>query len=406
MVDALHADFPGGAQDGLLPKHFLESPTFTGIGGCIIKAGRDDQRFWGLVLPTKGTASDPACVVRTYWLNAGPEFKDDLETQVGPFLNSHHFGRAYWYDPMEKTRSDFPGTTVAEIGGYTYAAPSKNQALTAQALQSKVWGVHDQAYLYPHDIYHPDSGLATRLVVTHNGTVVGFLFGFYGRGKQWMGKAGEEDPDVLWLESQLMGVDPEHRRMGIAKSLKLIQRRLAIEQGLDLVHWTVDPLQAGNAYLNFNTLGGLAATFYPDYYSFNNELNQVPASRIGLSWFVNSQRAIGCANGQPLKPDYAALSQDSGTEVIMTSPDHATIDGIRRWSPTGETILIEIPANWNAVQKNQLDNARQWRQITDAVFAKTLGIRDDQYALTGVVTREEDGQPFLVAQRSAAKFAV
>ena len=58
----------------------------------------------------------------------------------------------------------------------------------------------DPSFLYPYDLYHPDAGLATRLVAVDDTEVIGFLFGFYGNGKQWYGsKRGFQRGQ--WIES-------------------------------------------------------------------------------------------------------------------------------------------------------------------------------------------------------------
>src|SRR4029078_10649166 len=58
--------------------------------------------------------------------------------------------------------------------------------------------------------------------------------------------------------SHMLGVDESHRRTGLGHKLKLSQRERTISQGLDLIEWTFDPLQAPNAHLNFARLGVVA----------------------------------------------------------------------------------------------------------------------------------------------------
>ena len=57
--------------------------------------------------------------------------------------------------------------------------------------------------------------------------------------------------------SHMAGVLPEFRG-GLGYRLKLAQRERALAQGLDLIEWTFDPLQAMNAHFNFAKLGGVA----------------------------------------------------------------------------------------------------------------------------------------------------
>ena len=77
---------------------------------------------------------------------------------------------------------------------------------------------------------------------------------------------------------------------GLATALKSAQAELARQAGIDVVNWTADPLQWPNAVLNFGRLRAVAFEFLPDYYAFRNELNRVAASRVALTWLVDSPR--------------------------------------------------------------------------------------------------------------------
>jgi predicted GNAT superfamily acetyltransferase len=92
------------------------------------------------------------------------------------------------------------------------------------------------------------------------------------------------------IESQTLGVLSDYRGLRIANLLKKRQAELAWREGVGVVSWTADPLQAPNAALNFGLLKAVAFEFAPDLYPFRNELNRVHASRFGLTWLVGSKR--------------------------------------------------------------------------------------------------------------------
>lgn len=54
-----------------------------------------------------------------------------------------------------------------------------------------------------------------------------------------------------------MGILPQYRGKRIGFWLKLMQAKQAREDGIDIIHWTVDPLQFANAMLNFGLLRGI-----------------------------------------------------------------------------------------------------------------------------------------------------
>ena len=66
---------------------------------------------------------------------------------------------------------------------------------------------------------------------------MGFVVGFVG----WMGNGRFKHA------SHMMGIHPEFQGQGIGTQLKLAQRQIVQQQGLDLITWTYDPLEVGNA---------------------------------------------------------------------------------------------------------------------------------------------------------------
>ena len=68
------------------------------------------------------------------------------------------------------------------------------------------------------------------------------------------------------LYSQLTGVLPEAQGGGIGRRIKQWQRTWAREQGLPLVAWAFDPLQAMNAHYNLVALGAVATHYHANFY--------------------------------------------------------------------------------------------------------------------------------------------
>ncbi|MCX6794253.1 MAG: hypothetical protein NTY06_04095 [Candidatus Gottesmanbacteria bacterium] len=402
LIDKLCRYYPEGGSSGVLPPHFLKS-TFPKIGGKIAHLSEGGADFWGLILPG-ADQEGPTWTLRAHWRGADEAFRNRVEMGLTMQLYDLGYGSGTWYNVDQQRDNDFTGQHIKDYGIYRMGTPNRAQALEAQDLQQQVWKVTDSAYLYPFDLYRPDSGLPTRLVATVNSKVVGFLFGFHARGHQW---TGQDEMNYPWIESQLMGVQEDHRRQGLGKQLKFLQRELILQEHTSLIHWTFDPLQAGNAFLNLNELGGIIVHFYPNYYPFQNELNRVPASRIGVSWFLRSDRVITAASGKLHPPNYALLRNSIDTSVIIpvdTSSQTPIAFDAEEWMPKGKTILIQIPNHWTEMQNQNESLAAVWRKTTDAIFAKILGTEDDKYALTGITTDLEKETVFLVAQRSSRDF--
>lgn len=402
-IAELYENFPGGGLEGVLPPHFIEA-TFPKIGGRIFQLNNGVSNDWGLIMPThRSLDQDHDWTLRMLWKSVPPQEQQVKLDKMRRYFSDSNLGDVIVYDVFQKRQEPFSGQVFRhDSDGTTLATPDSEQAKEAQELQRLIWNVADPAFLYPFDLYRSDSGLATRLVAVDTSKVVGFLFGFYGKGLQWFGTQ-EGFREGYWVESQLMGIKSTHRRTGIAKQLKLLQREMSMSEGIDIIHWTVDPLQAGNAFLNFNTLGGVAAQHYEDYYPFRNALNLVKASRIGVSWALRSPRVSACAEGDVLSFDYERLIGDSNVEVI--EPLKLSFDPAK-WTPMGDQILLEIPLDWNSVQKNDLETAKVWRDKTDTILKTILGKNAVCYVISGVVKNTDQERVFLVIEKATSKLGI
>ena len=121
-----------------------------------------------------------------------------------------------------------------------------------------------------------------------------------------------------------MGVDPAQRGRGLATALKSAQAEFARQAGIDIVNWTADPLQWPNAVLNFGRLRAVAFEFLPDYYAFRNDLNRVAASRVALTWLVDSPRV---RRGLAGRGDEAVASLASlGARRVNAGPEWESVD--------------------------------------------------------------------------------
>lgn len=106
--------------------------------------------------------------------------------------------------------------------------------------------------------------------------VVGFAVGWGGfvRGR----------PRIL---SDMLGVRPGFRGGGLGAELKKLQAAVALAAGFVEMVWTVDPLRAANARLNFEKLGAHAGRYEIDRYGsgFAADLyGRMPTDRLHVTW--------------------------------------------------------------------------------------------------------------------------
>ena len=123
--------------------------------------------------------------------------------------------------------------------------------------------------------------------------LIGFVLGWAG-----------VDEGGLHVHSHMLAAIPDRRHAGVGEALKLAQRAQALEQGIDLVRWTFDPLVARNAWLNLGKLGVVidrfARTFYGD---MQDAINQGERSdRVTVAWHLRRDPgayAVTACAGRP-----------------------------------------------------------------------------------------------------------
>jgi predicted GNAT superfamily acetyltransferase len=384
-VASLRLSLGAPANPMLFPLHFLQV-TLPRIGGHIVLAQRVGRLgAAGFLFPGAWQAGERTYTLRWHRLDEADEADwPEVAAMLEPLVGS---ARVVLHDPsapqLYHATSGMPSPAGLSIGH-----PDEQEAWSIRQLQQAIWQ-SDPDDLYPIDIHGTSFGAAHSLVARSDGAMAGFLFGFYAFAgpvvpQAWRVRTG------FRLESQLLGVVPERRGQGIAAALKAAQAHCTRELGIDLVHWTFDPLQFANALLNLGRLRAVAYTFYPRLYRFRNVLNRVDASRLAVTWLVHSGRV------------QAALADNAPAEVLDLSVDRSIVPvnygyDNPRFDVDAATIALEIPAQWTALQAAALDEARAWRHTTDSLLSRYLGHTQGRYMVTGV---GQDGpRCYLIAER-------
>lgn len=389
-VEGIRADLGAPNNPALFPAHFLKS-TFPEIGGRLIEFF-DGQLVtgYGFLFPRAIESGRQVFTLRLHRVpGADFVFAADAELLASALLPD---ASIVVFDPLSEL--DMPGVTLVP-GDVEIGRPNADEADALRTLQGKIWGSNGDL-LYPSDIHASGFGAGASLIARWEDHVAGFLFGFvrFGGAPLPDGWAGSFRTD-LRLESQVLGSDPDIRGRGVGSRLKRAQAELARQLNIDIVSWTVDPLQMPNAILNFGSLGAVCYAFHPNWYSFQNELNQVPASRLAMTWLIESDRVRNEPRSERLidltaRPDIVRLNH--GPEQI---DDPALL--------AGAPCAIEIPNDWTALQSLDYEHAWFWRQSSDRILLALLGSADDRYMITSIA-REGD-RAFLVAEQTGAVVA-
>jgi predicted GNAT superfamily acetyltransferase len=231
------------------------------------------------------------------------------------------------------------------------------------ALEREVWGYSDAEDVVPAPVL---------IVSVKRG---GILLGAFDadnvmKGFVYSMPAIKEGRPTQW--SHMLGVTADVRSTGLGARLKLAQRQVAMQMGLDLIEWTFDPLQALNAHLNFAKLGVVASEYEENVYGESSSpLHRgTPTDRLVAEWHIREPH-VERRLFQPAQP---AMRDASISSAPVVNPAASGLVWIRPGradlSAEASRILVEIPAGFGEMQLGDPELALAWRLQTREVFQK------------------------------------
>lgn len=160
--------------------------------------------------------------------------------------------------------------------------------------------------------------------------------------------------------SHMLAVRPEHRGSGLAVALKQAQRDHCLDQGIEVMAWTMDPLEARSARFNFAKLGTYAREYHRDFYgAMPDKLNAgLPSDRLYVEWPIGTDRSYKRLAGSDVIPP---LEQAEGEEIpYLLRSERGRPADLR--APGGEShLLLEIPHAFQELKRADPALALAWR---------------------------------------------
>lgn len=124
--------------------------------------------------------------------------------------------------------------------------------------------------------------------------------------------------------SHMTAVDKNYQNYGIGAKLKWAQRTRALQEDVNYIKWTFQPVQARNAFFNLERLGATISVYQPNFYGtdYSTSLEQdsvrgIDSDRLFADWHLDSPKVVALSKGEKY--------EESG-EIVRT---------------------IEIPNDWN-----------------------------------------------------------
>ena len=208
------------------------------------------------------------------------------------------------------------------------------------ALQKEVWGFTD-AELVPVRMFVVAEKIGGHVLAALEGKdMVAFAFDLPGfrNGR-------------LYLHSHMLGVRQEYRNTGIGRRLKMMQRDIALEAGIELMEWTFDPLEIKNAFFNIERLGAIARRYVVNQYGITSSPLQggLPSDRLVAEWWLRSKRV--------------ETLLETGNHPHVTPEQTVSVPAeIYRWKTEEST------------RKNAAEVQHRNRELLQAAFASGLSV--------------------------------
>jgi predicted GNAT superfamily acetyltransferase len=248
-----------------------------------------------------------------------------------------------------------------------------------EELQRLVWEGGDLDVIPAHLLMAIASNGGLVIGAWKDDLLVGFVLSFPGLEE----KSGEY---TLKHASHELGVHPAFRNRGIGFALKRAQWQMVRHQNIEHITWTYDPLMSKNAYLNIARLGAICNRYHRNYYgNLRDGLNQgLPTDRFIVDWWLNSPR-VNTRLGKRNRPRLD-LAHYLAAEVPIVNPTPLDSSGLpvppeidrpaymkilknrHTNSKPGALILLEIPSDYQALRRSNLQLAMQWRDHTRFLF--------------------------------------
>ncbi|MCB8980395.1 MAG: hypothetical protein H6657_23540 [Ardenticatenaceae bacterium] len=266
-----------------------------------------------------------------------------------------------------------------------------NDYQQTRQIHMAAWGVDASETIPPLSMHAFQHNGGILLGAYDGEQMVGYCLGTLGT-VETPGRIDQIAAARLKLFSVIMGILPAYQGQSIGTQLKLAQREAALRLGIRMITWTYDPLESRNGRLNIGKLGAICNRYYREFHGPMAGRNAGLASdRFEVEWWVTSNRVEGRV-AQQRRPLSLDAMRGAGAVVVneATFDDGLLIPPLDFARSDKNLLLVEIPADIQALKAADLALARQWRQHTRQLFEHYFAAN---FAVTDFVFQPgEDGR--------------
>ena len=245
-----------------------------------------------------------------------------------------------------------------------------------EELQKEVWGISDLDVVPTTQLVAAQAAGGVLLGAFDGETLIGFAYGFPGY-----------EHGLATHHSHMLAVEPSYRNYHLGQKLKLAQRTRVLAQGINVMTWTFDPLQSANAHFNFNKLGVISDRYFINFYGEEaaSFLHRNGTDRLWVTWLLSSRRVSELIGGT----NNTAPEFDDAFPLVQIEKDDSPRLNNSANGLSGESVLIEIPADIGELERHSFELAAEWRKATRAAFTKAFS---SGYVVENFYRRSRDGR--------------
>ncbi len=176
---------------------------------------------------------------------------------------------------------------------------------------------------------------------------------------------------VHW--SDTLAVRRGLRDRGLGSRLKLFQRQVLLGRGVHRMHWTFDPLQGRNAWINFTKLGAVCGEYAPDMYGETaSPLHRgVGTDRLVATWQMDSERVRSRLAGE-VPPLRAEMVRDVPRILAVEMREGLPVPEPPISDLSHPHLLLPVPGDVDEVMAADLSLAVLWRGVTREALGSYL----------------------------------
>lgn len=259
-------------------------------------------------------------------------------------------------------------TTIREIS-------TIEELRAVERLQVEVWGIPDLDVVPVYHLVAAQASGGVLLGAFDHDEMVGFAYGFVGfeRGR-------------TVHHSHMLAVREDYRSQRLGIRLKSEQRKFVMDQGIDTMTWTFDPLRSLNASFNFGKLGVIADRYFPDFYGSEaaSFLHRNGTDRLWVTWHLSDPRVSAKLEGRSVSADISSLPV-----LVAVCETSAPIVRDLKAALRSPQFVIEIPGDIAIIEAENLEMAKNWRTTTRTAFTAAL---DAGYIVSDFVRSNGSGR--------------